>query len=93
LSKAGSRPIDVEIYDQKYSIVLTTPLAESEVRKLAEQVDARMREIAMAANTADSLKVAILTALHLALDIQDLQARCDQKAGEWSLALDQVLKK
>jgi cell division protein ZapA (FtsZ GTPase activity inhibitor) len=93
LSKATTRPIEVEIYDQKYSIVLKSPIAESEVRKLAEQVDARMREIAEGANTADSLKVAILTALHLALDYQDLKAQCDRKSDEWSHALEQVLRK
>jgi cell division protein ZapA len=93
LSKVKPRPIDVEIYDQKYSIVLKTPLSEAEVRRLADQVDSRMREIAEGANTADSLKVAILTALHLALDYRELKARCDQKTEEWSYALEQVLKK
>ena len=93
MSKAKPRTIDVEIYDQKYSIVLKAPLQESEVRKLAEDVDARMREIAAGANTADSLKVAILTALHLAQDYLELHRECDQKTDEWSRALEQVLKK
>ena len=93
MSKAKPRTIDVEIYDQKYSIVLKAPLQESEVRKLAEDVDARMREIAAGANTADSLKVAILTALHLAQDYLELHHECDQKTDEWSRALEQVLKK
>ena len=93
MSKAKVRTIDVEIYDQRYSIVLKAPLQESQVRKLAEDVDARMREIAAGANTADSLKLAILTALHLAQDYLDLQRVCDEKADEWSCALEQVLKK
>ncbi len=93
MSKAKQRTIDVEIYDQKYSIVLKTPLQEAEVRKLAQSVDERMREIAKAANTADSLKVAILTALHLALDYRELKLTCEEKTGEWSRALEQVLKK
>jgi cell division protein ZapA len=93
LSKAKARTIDVEIYDQKYSIVLKAPLQESQVRKLAGDVDARMREIAAAANTGDSLKLAILTALHLAQDYLDLQRVCDRKADEWSCELEQVLKK
>lgn len=91
--KAKPQTIDVEIYDQKYSIVLKTPLSESEVRDLADQVDTRMREIADGANTADSLKVAILTALHLALDYRELKSKCDQKTEEWSQALEQVLQK
>jgi cell division protein ZapA (FtsZ GTPase activity inhibitor) len=87
------RTIEVEIYDQKYSIVLKSALPESEVRKIAEEVDGRMREIASQANTPDSLKVAILTALHLAQEYRQLQRNCDEKTSEWSRALEQVLRK
>ena len=93
MSKTKQRTIDVEIYDQKYSIVLKTALPEAEVRKLAEQVDMRMRDIAAQANTPDSLKVAILTALHLAQEYRELQQNCEQKTDEWSRALEQVLRK
>ena len=93
MSKARARTIDVEIYDQRYSIVLKSSLPESEVRQLAEDIDARMRDIAKQANTADSLKVAVLTALHLAQEYRQLQHNCDQKTSEWSRALEQVLKK
>jgi len=93
LSKAKARTIEVEIYDQKYSIVLKTPLDEAEVRRLADDIDARMREIAAGANTADSLKVAILTALHLAQDYRELKSKCDRKTEEWTRVLDQVLKR
>ena len=93
MSKPKPRTIDVEIYDQRYSIVLKTPLDESEVRKIAEEVDARMREIAAQANTPDSLKVAILTALHLAQEYRELERSCEQKTDAWSKALEQVLKK
>jgi len=88
-----SRTIDVEIYDQRYSIVLKSSLPETEVRKLAEEIDERMREIAAQSNTADSLKIAILVALHLAQEYRDLQRSCEQKTDEWSRALEQVLKK
>jgi cell division protein ZapA len=93
LSKARPRTVEVEIYDQKYSIVLKTALPESEVRKLAEEVDERMREIAAHANTADSLKVAVLTALHLAQERRELQRNCEEKADRWSQALEAVLKR
>jgi cell division protein ZapA (FtsZ GTPase activity inhibitor) len=92
LSKAKPRKIEVEIYDQKYSIILKTPLPETEVRKLADDVDSRMRDIAAQANTPDSLKVAILTALHLAQEYKELQQRCEQKTEELSRALEAVLK-
>jgi cell division protein ZapA len=93
LSKLRARTVDVEIYDQKYSLVLRTSLPESEVLKVAEEVDARMRDIAAQSNTVDSLKVAILTALHLAQEYRELQRNCEQKTDEWSRALEQVLKK
>ena len=93
MSKAKQRTIDVEIYDQKYSIVLKSSVTESEVRKLAQEIDTRMREIAVQANTPDSLKVAILAALHLAQEYRELQRNCEQKTDEWSRALEQVLKK
>ena len=90
--KAKLRTIEVEIYDQKYSILLQTPLPETEVRKLADEVDSRMRDIAAQAKTPDSLKVAILTALHLAQEFRELRQRCDEKTGEFARALDAVLK-
>jgi cell division protein ZapA len=93
LSKVRTRTVDVEIYDQQYSIVLKSSLPESEVRKVAEDVDSRMRAIAAQANTADSLKVAVLTALHLAQEYRELQRNCEQKTDEWSRALEQVLRK
>ena len=93
MSNVRSRTVDVEIYDQKYSLVLKSSLSESEVQKLAEEVDARMRDISRQANTPDSLKVAVLTALHLAQELHELQRNCEQKTEEWSLALEQVLKK
>jgi cell division protein ZapA len=93
LSKAKPRTVEVEIYDQKYSIVLKSSLTESEVRKLAQDIDTRMRDIAVHANTPDSLKVAILTALHLAQEYRELQRNCEQKTDEWSRALEQVLRK
>jgi cell division protein ZapA len=93
LSKAKPRTIEVEIYDQQYSIVLKSSLSESDIRSLAEEIDARMRGIAAQANTPDSLKVAILTALHLAQEYRELQRNCEQKTDQWSRALEQVLKK
>jgi cell division protein ZapA (FtsZ GTPase activity inhibitor) len=68
-------------------------LAEAEVRELAEEIDVRMRNIASQANTPDSLRVAILTALHLAQEYRELQRNCEQKTDEWSRALEQVLRK
>ena len=92
MSKVNGRRIEVEIYDQKYSILLKTPLPEVEVRKLADEIDSRMRDIAAQGNTADSLRVAILTALHLAQEYKELQQRCEEKTSEFSRSLDAVLR-
>jgi len=92
LSKVKTRTIEVEIYDQKYSLLLKTPLPDSEVRKIAAEVDSRMRDIAAQANTPDSLKVAILTALHLAQEYKELRDRCEQKTDDLNRALEAVLK-
>jgi cell division protein ZapA len=97
--KPKPRPIDVEIYDQKYTLVLQARLDEDEVRSLADEVDQRMRELASVASTADSLKIAVLTALHLAQELRELRKDCDRsdalinsKALEWSRTLEQILK-
>ena len=92
MSKVKTRTIEVEIYDQKYSLLLKTPLPDSEVRKIAAEVDSRMRDIAAQASTPDSLKVAILTALHLAQEYKELRDRCEQKTDDLNRALEAVLK-
>ena len=101
MPKTTPRTIDVEIYDQKYSIVLNKfDIQEAEVRQIAEDVDERMREIAVAAKTPDSLKIAVLTALHLAQELRELRRSSEQndiiirkKSDQWSHALEQILSK
>ncbi len=100
MSKAKPRAIDVEIYDQKYTIVLQTAMEDGEVRALAEELDGRMREIAAVASSADSLKVAVLTALHLLQEYRELKQNCEKndtfirtKTVEMSRRLEQILTK
>ena len=100
MPKPKPRTIDVEIYDQKYSIVLRAEMQEADVRRIADDVDARMREIADVAHTPDSLKIAVLTALHLAQELRDLKKSSEQnetiirkKSDEWSHALEQLLSR
>jgi cell division protein ZapA (FtsZ GTPase activity inhibitor) len=98
LAKPRPRTIDVEIYDQKYSIILKSDIQEAEVRRIADDVDGRMREISAVANTPDSLKIAVLTALHLAQELRELRRSSEQneviirkKSDEWTHALEQLL--
>ena len=100
MPKGKSRSIEIEIYDQKYSLLLSSFVEEAEVRTLATEVDLKMRDIADKTRTADSLKVAILTALHLAEEYRELKRQSERneallfsKSDEWAHALDQVLKR
>ncbi len=63
--------IRVEIYNQTYNIRSD---GDSEyLMRLADFVDSRMREISSGTLTVDSLKVAILAALHIADELHRLQ--------------------
>ncbi len=100
MPKPRPRTIEVEIYDQQYSIVLKSDMQESDIRKIADDVDQRMREISAAANTPDSLKIAVLTALHLAQELREQRKAGEQneviirkKSDEWSSVLEQLLTK
>ncbi len=96
--KDKSDIVEIEIYDQRYPLRLSTPAERSEILKLAEQVDHRMREIAEQSGTVDSLKVAILTALHLAEESRErdggmkkLESAIRSGAKKWITAIDEEL--
>jgi cell division protein ZapA len=58
--------ITVEIYDQTYHL---SGQDDEHIRRLAAQVDAKMRAVAAQGRTVDSLRVAVLAALNLADDL------------------------
>ncbi len=96
--KDRTNVVEIEIFDQRYPLRLRTPTERTEVLKLAERVDARMRELARESGTVDSLKVAILTALHLAQEQQDmeesvggLEEAVEAGSKKWIRAIDRVL--
>jgi cell division protein ZapA len=66
-----SKPVKVEIYDQSY--LIGGDLEEAYVKKLAEYLDTKMREVAEATRTVDSLKVAVLSALAIADELHSLR--------------------
>src|SRR5881396_3093252 len=76
IESTGTPTIRVEIYDQIYNIRSD---GDSEyIKLLAEFVDSRMREIASGTLTVDSLKVAILAALHIADELHRLKNMHEQ---------------
>lgn len=89
--------IRVEIYNQTYSIRSD---GDSEyIMRLADFVDQRMRDIAQGTLTVDSLKVAILAALHIADELHRLKTvheSVDQqlaaRSAECAEMLDRLLK-
>lgn len=70
--------VTVEIYDQTYHL---SGQDEEHIRKLAAQVDAKMRAVAAQGRTVDSLRVAVLAALNLADELSQAQGAPSQAAA------------
>lgn len=88
----------IEIFDQTYQI--RGEINPEYVRELAAYVDKKMREIAAASKTVDSLKVAVMAALNIVDELfqeRENARRIDSivydKSLECSRLLDQVLKR
>ena len=71
--------IRVEIYDRVYHVRSTEE--EKYTRQLAKGVDATMRSIAEKTQTVDSLRVAVLAALHYADRYERLKERYEKLNG------------
>ncbi len=69
----GSGNVKVEIYDQSYNV--SAGGNEEYLQELAAYVDTKMREVAEATRTVDSLKVAVLAALNIADEFFTLRSR------------------
>jgi cell division protein ZapA len=97
MEQASTPTIRVEIYNQTYNIRSD---GDSEyITQLAEFVDGRMREISSGTLTVDSLKVAILAALHIADELHRLKRLHEQadsqlasRSAECAEMLDRLLK-
>src|SRR5262245_9066169 len=98
LEAGGASPtIRVEIYNQTYNI--RSDGDTEYIIQLAEFVDSRMREISSGTLTVDSLKVAILAALHIADELHRLKNMHEQadsqlaaRSAECAEMLDRLLK-
>ncbi len=92
LQNSGVR---VEIFDQAYNLRGSDP---EYILKLAEYVDSKMRAVAEATNTIDTVRLAVLAALNIADEYHLLKKRQDggttdyrQRAHLLANALDEVL--
>jgi len=87
----------VQIYDQAYHLTGQDP---EHIRRLAEEVDAKMRAVAAQGRTVDSLRVAVLAALNLAdqlsqasgTEVRDGHARALTLRGLLDEVLEEDLK-
>lgn len=92
-----SRVVHVTIYGQQYPIKGSAN--EEYIRKIAEFVDTKMREVEAQIRVKSSLKIAILTALNIAAELLSVQeekeqliALFEEKTQEINNVIDQGLK-
>jgi len=78
LKDAQNSSVRVEIFDQAYNLRGSDP---EYILKLAEYVDSKMRAVAEATNTIDTVRLAVLAALNIADELTALRARYDALAG------------
>ena len=94
LKDAQNASVRVEIFDQAYNLRGSDP---EYILKLAEYVDAKMRAVAEATNTIDTVRLAVLAALniadeyHLLYKKQESGADYQKRAHLLADALDEVL--
>ena len=67
---------DVEIFGQNYA--LRVDADEEHVRKVAELVDLKMREVAAASQSVSTLQIAVLAALDVASEFLQTQSASEQ---------------
>src|SRR3984885_14098383 len=79
--RRATTSISVDIYDQTYHLRAHDP---AYIEKLAATVDSKMRAVSASGNTADSLRVAVLSALNIADALLRLQEQCRALQGTTS---------
>lgn len=89
---AEKRTVQVTIFHQTYTLRVSED--EREVIELADSVDQLMNAVASRSGASDPVRVAVLTALHLADRLRTLQrdlTAVREKTDEFSKLLDDVL--
>ncbi len=95
---AQNASVRVEIFDQAYNLNAGGTDPEY-ILKLAEYVDSKMRAVAAATNTIDTVRLAVLAALNIADEYHLLKKKQEggatdyqKRAHQLSHALDEVLR-
>lgn len=96
LRDSQNTSVRVEIFDQAYNLRGSDP---EYILKLAEYVDSKMRAVAEATNTIDTVRLAVLAALNIADEYHLLKRKQDHGATDYqkrahllASALDEVLE-
>ena len=92
----SNNAVRVEIFDQAYNLRGSDP---EYILKLAEYVDSKMRAVAEATNTIDTVRLAVLAALNIADEYHLLKRGVEtpspdvrRRAIKLASALDEVLQ-
>lgn len=93
---AQNASVRVEIFDQAYNLRGSDP---EYILKLAEYVDSKMRAVAEATNTIDTVRLAVLAALNIADEYHLLKKKQDGRTTDYEKrahllihALDEILQ-
>lgn len=77
---AQNTSVRVEIFDQAYNLRGSDP---EYILKLAEYVDAKMRAVAEATNTIDTVRLAVLAALNIADEYHLLKRKQENGTSDY----------
>ncbi len=96
LKDAQNGSVRVEIFDQAYNLRGSDP---EYILKLAEYVDSKMRAVAEATNTIDTVRLAVLAALNIADEYHLLRRKQENGSTDYqkrahvlASALDELLE-
>jgi cell division protein ZapA len=96
---AEKQGVKVEIYEQAYHVRVNSEADAEQIVRTAAYVDSKIRAVAAQTRDVDSLRLAVLAALHIADEYHTLQARYDalrstveHKSTEMSRLLDLELR-
>ena len=85
-----SERVKIQIYDQTYHVA--GDLRPAYVEELAQYVDGKMREVARATGTVDSVRVAVLAALAIADELHALRQSRDESRDKLRDRAEKCLK-
>lgn len=98
MTTSTGQSVKLEIYGQTYTV--RTDADTDYLLAIAQYVDERMNKIAQGSLTVDSLRVAVLAAIHIADELHQLKKRYESldeqlavRSSEVASVLDQYLRK